>query len=385
MTIQNSFDSRLWETIGKSYEERNYTAAILESIQYLGDIVREKTGLATDGMSLVGEAFGGSKPKLRVNRLETETEKNIQGGIEHLIRGLYKTFRNPRSHEKHIDSQDDANTVALLVSYLLKVIGQAKSQFDRSSFIERVFDPEFVESRRYAELLASEVPAKNKLDILVDIYRKRDTGSIEKLRHIIKALWKILSEEAKSEFAAVVSVDLNTISRNELRGVIVLLDPEIWPFCTDAARIRTESILISSIKEGLYDRESGECAAGALGTWMRHLMRSALLLSDLQSAVALRLKNNDSRAADYIFEYVFSDLVDVVARPEYELVAALNQGLRRGDERFKDALEFITAHDFDPETLEDLDTLSYPEWHAALIAAFDGFGEPVDDADEIPF
>jgi uncharacterized protein (TIGR02391 family) len=385
MAIESSFDSRMWETVGKSYEERNYTAAILDSIQYLGDVVRDKTGLASDGMSLVGEAFGGSKPKLRVNRFETETDKNVQGGIEHLIRGLYKTFRNPRSHEKHIDSQEDANTVLLLVTYLLKVIGQAKSQFEKTSFLERVFDSEFVESDRYAELLAAEIPVKHQFDVLVDIYRKRDTGEAEKLRYIVKALWKIISEEAKSDFAAVVSIDLNTVARDSLQEIIELLDADIWSRCTDAARLRIESILIRSIKDGLYDEEKSECLSGALGTWATNIIHSAVLMSEFQTAVAERLDNADGRASDYIHRYILAPLLDAVSDPNYSLVGALVRGLGRGDQRLQDSLDFITWYEFDSEKDEFTEILSYPKWHSKLIDAYENFGELRPEPEDIPF
>jgi uncharacterized protein (TIGR02391 family) len=385
MAIESSFDSRMWENVSKSYEERNYTAAILDSIQYLGDVVRDKTGLASDGMSLVGEAFGGGKPKLRVNRFETETDKNVQGGIEHLIRGLYKTFRNPRSHEKHIDSQEDANTVLLLVTYLLKVIGQAKSQFEKTSFLERVFDPEFVESNRYAELLAAEIPVKHQFDVLVDIYRKRSTGDAEKLRYIVKALWAIISEEAKTDFAAVVSIDLNAITRDDLQEIIQLLDADVWSRCSDAARLRIESIFMRSIKEGLYDQEKKECLSGQLGTWATNIIHSALLMDDFQVAVAERLDSLDKRASDYIHRYILADLLDAVSDPNYRLVDSLVRGLGRGDQRFLDALEFITFFEFDSEKDDFSDAPSYPNWHKKLIDAYEHFGEPRSTPEDIPF
>lgn len=382
MSMQNSVDSGLWAVVSKPYEERDYTAVILDGIQYLGDVIREKTGLASDGMSLVGEAFGGSKPKLRVNRLETETDKNVQGGIEHLVRGLYKAFRNPRSHEKHVDSQDDANTVLLVVGYLLKVIGQSKSPFERVVFLQRVFDAEFVESARYAELLAAEIPAKHRFDMLIEIYRQRSAGKTEKLMYMLTALWKSVSDESRADFASAISNDLNTLERDELIPIIKLLPVDVWPACHEAARIRIETILLSSIKDGLYDKEKKKCLAGVLGTWSSRFFVHSLLRTEFQDVIADKLLSGDDRSIDYVFQYVFSSLARSIEKPDWWLQSALEKGLEQGDIRFRDALRFVN---YKCETSDDQETGEYrhPEWNKIFSRLLANFVSEIDD--EIPF
>jgi uncharacterized protein (TIGR02391 family) len=64
---------------------------------------------------LVGQAFGGKTPKLRVNKLQTESDQDIQKGTENLLLGLYQSIRNPRSHGKLTDTKEDADAIILFI------------------------------------------------------------------------------------------------------------------------------------------------------------------------------------------------------------------------------------------------------------------------------
>ena len=100
MKLESNLKKELWDTIKTNYENESYSNSILDSIYLLTETIRNKTGLEGDGASLVGEAFGGNKPKIKLNKLQTESEKNIQRGMQELLRGIYTTIRNPRSHDK---------------------------------------------------------------------------------------------------------------------------------------------------------------------------------------------------------------------------------------------------------------------------------------------
>jgi len=89
LNLEPRLDHRLWAVIATSYESGNYTGAILDSIHFLGELIREKTGLEGDGVSLVGQAFGGQNPKLKVTKLQTESDGNVQKGVEQFLRGIY--------------------------------------------------------------------------------------------------------------------------------------------------------------------------------------------------------------------------------------------------------------------------------------------------------
>ena len=63
------------------------------------------------------------------NKLQTETEKNIQKGVEFTLRGIYSAFRNPRSHTKHVDKEEDADAIIIFINHLLKLIDKSKGKF----------------------------------------------------------------------------------------------------------------------------------------------------------------------------------------------------------------------------------------------------------------
>ena len=118
-------------------------------------ILGGRSGLDSDGVALVGAAFGGSSPKLKVNRLQTESEQNVQRGVESLLRGIYQALRNPRSHGIVKDDERDAVAILIFVDYLLRVVDQSRSPFTIDAFVARVLDPDFVPKERYATLLVA--------------------------------------------------------------------------------------------------------------------------------------------------------------------------------------------------------------------------------------
>jgi hypothetical protein len=48
-------------------------------------------------------------------------------------------------------------------------------------------------------------------------------------------------------------------------------------------------------------------------------------------------------------------------------------------------LDFITWYEFDSEKDEFTEILSYPKWHSKLIDAYENFGEPRPEPEDIPF
>src|ERR1017187_9139148 len=111
MNLQTSISARLWAAVQTTYEAGNYTGAILDSIYFLSDLIRNKSGLDSDGNALVGAAFGGANPIIKVNPLQTDTDRDEQRGIEQLLRGVYTAIRNPRSHDKRSDSAEQADVI----------------------------------------------------------------------------------------------------------------------------------------------------------------------------------------------------------------------------------------------------------------------------------
>lgn len=90
---------------------KDYYEAVFEAIKGLGSRMRQMTGVDGDGYTLVEAAMAGSAPRLRLNALQTRTQRDEQLGVANLAKGLFSAFRNPAAHEPRIEwtlSEQDA-------------------------------------------------------------------------------------------------------------------------------------------------------------------------------------------------------------------------------------------------------------------------------------
>lgn len=379
LNLEPRLDQRLWAAIVSAYQSGNYTGAILDSIHFLGELIREKTGLEGDGVALVGQAFGGQNPKLKVTKLQTESDRNIQQGVEQILRGLYQGIRNPRSHQKYVDSVEDAEALILFTNYLVTVIDKAKGPFDKGAFLQQVFDPYFTEDGRYADLLIERIPRGKRWDVLVEVYRRKKDGKGQKLSYFFHALLRTLQEKEIDQFCEIVSQELETTTEDAvIRAVLQSLPSEHWSKYSELARIRTEGKLIDAVKDGRYDRPTGKCMSGGLGTWSIRVLPKFVLKEKLMAVLAGKLDSSDASEHDYVFECLLPTVADGCPNPSSALVSKLRKGLKAGDTRFRDALFFLTwSEPTDP-------------WVVALKADFDAFVEAQDfhqtvTDDDVPF
>ncbi|KOP79891.1 hypothetical protein AMS60_16210 [Bacillus sp. FJAT-21945] len=105
--------------------QNNYFHAVLEATKSIASMIRNKTGLQSDGAKLVDEAFGGIHPLLKINSFQTESEKSEQKGFVSITKGLFGTFRNPTAHAAKIEwnmSEEDAIDLFTLASFVLRRI-----------------------------------------------------------------------------------------------------------------------------------------------------------------------------------------------------------------------------------------------------------------------
>lgn len=378
MNIETSIDERLRSAIQSTYTDRNFTGAILDAIYCLSDLIREKTGLASDGVALVGQALGGKAPKIKVNKLETESERNVQAGLEQILRGLYQAVRNPRSHGKHVDKQEDADAIILFINYLIHIIDASKSPFTKSEFLKRVFDPHFVEKERYAELLASEVPPKYRLEVMLDVFRSRETGEGKKLTYFVSALLPKLTKEQKADLYSAMSQELQvTDSEAAIRTIIQIFPDDTLEHLEESARLRTENKLIQSIAEGAYNEALARCNAGALGTWANSCCDHFLLKEEILNAIAKKLSSTNPEEQAYVFRFFWDALVKLAKPPSKRLVFVIKTELKKGNKTLHDKL--VDEHMFGDA-----------EWADTFKAEMEAFKEqqPTPDLaadDDIPF
>ena len=310
MNLESLIREELWSSISKTYEAGNYSHAIVDAMHYLSDFLREKSGADGDGASLVGQAFGGQSPKLKVNKLQTETDRNVQKGLEQILRGLYLGIRNPRSHEQVDDKQEDADAIILFTNYLLSVLEESEEPFTITKFKSRVFDPDFVESDRYAQLLVEEIPENKRFDTLVEIYRDKTQGDGTKLKYIVDAILQRITYEQRNEFLVIISEDLKT-ERSSKAIIIALqiIDPTMWNQIEESSRIRTENMIIKSIQHGEMDHFSKTkvlSGKGVLGIWSKEFFPFFTLSKELKDVFINKLGSANQHERRYISNFYFS-------------------------------------------------------------------------------
>jgi uncharacterized protein (TIGR02391 family) len=157
INLKTKINNELWSVIKRNYESESYSEAILDAIYYLNNLIRNKTGLESDGTNLVGQAFGGEKPKIKVNDLQTESDWNVQKGLLLTMKGIMRAIRNPRSHDKYDDDIKDAEAIIVFIDYLCRIITESKTQFSKDEYLDRVLDENYFKNKRYSELLVEEI------------------------------------------------------------------------------------------------------------------------------------------------------------------------------------------------------------------------------------
>jgi uncharacterized protein (TIGR02391 family) len=343
MNLETEINQDLWLSIRRSYETRLWSNAILDAIHFLSDALRTKTGLQSDGAALVGQALGGKNPKLRLNRLQTDSEKDVQRGVEQLLRGIYSAFRNPRSHERPEDTEADADVIIVFINYLLRLIGHAGTDFSLETCVQHVLEENFVPTARYAKLLVSEIPSRHRLDVFLTVFQRKHTADGQKLRYFFDEVLSQLSADEQEEAFRAISDELReTNEESVIRAVLAALDPEYWPRLDEIARLRIEHRLIRSMEDGRYSTERKRCSGGGLATWAIAFFSKFTLKEDAHCALVGKLQSNSTEAQDYVFEYFIGSLEMLIEKPTWSLQYALIKGLKAGDSRFKEATDGLT-------------------------------------------
>jgi uncharacterized protein (TIGR02391 family) len=107
---------------------QDYYEAVFEAIKGLGSRMRQLTSIDADGYGLVEAAMSGSSPRLRINALQTRTQRDEQLGIANLAKGLFSAFRNPAAHEPRVEwklTEDDALDVLATLSMIHRRLDSA--------------------------------------------------------------------------------------------------------------------------------------------------------------------------------------------------------------------------------------------------------------------
>ena len=85
----------------KEWLQENYFHAILEITKSVAEVLRNKSGLKSDGAELIDACLGlgkDNKPMLAINTLSTPSELSEHKGFGHFCKGFFSMYRNPKAH-----------------------------------------------------------------------------------------------------------------------------------------------------------------------------------------------------------------------------------------------------------------------------------------------
>jgi len=259
--IEKLISKPVWDAIKDNYEKGSYTTAITNLLIYVQDVVREKSGLELDGTALMDKAFLGDKPVLQVNKLETKTEKDIQSGIGHILKGLCLAIRNPRSHERYNDDKRTANRIIYFIDYILSFFQNTRYGSLVEDWMDLLFDDEFIGDDEYLDELYNVLPKKNQLDLLINIFRQKEKVKSKNTVKFIKRIIEGLNNNERESLYDSISKELMTYkSSDNLRPFLFVFPPELWEKIEKLPRLHIEGKIKECFKYGMfdYDYDCGE-------------------------------------------------------------------------------------------------------------------------------
>lgn len=377
MDLSSSVDERLWLSVRAAYESGNYSGAVLEATYYLSDLIRNKSGLDTDGAQLINDTFAGASPIVRINSLHTQSDRDEQKGVHLLLLGFYTAIRNPRSHEKREDSAETADALICFVNYLAGLIDKARSPFDAEQIIGKVKDPLFGPSSRYADLIVAKIPKRKLQDIAIEVFRSRANVPEKNLTLFFESAIKTLSSEEQTTLWEVASEELESATEESEFISIIRIVKAHWGKITDLARLRTEHLLISSVREGLCASSgyNSKCVGGEFGTWASEISMQMILKNEYATAVINKILSSKQGARAYALQYHIDALRKVSPEPDIRVVKRLNELLAERDGAAFAALWFVGFVD----STDD-------KWVSALKDNYQGYVSSLEINDEdIPF
>lgn len=310
MELHKEISPELQTAIKVHYEAGLYSNAILDSMKVLTELIRTKSELDGDGATLVGQAFGGNAPPIKITPMKKISETDEQKGFEQLLRGLYVGIRNPRIHENYNDKKNECNAIILFINHLINTINSARSFFVLDDFKKRIFDPLFVEKDEYAELLVAEIPNDELVNVAVSILQERNQGDPKKLIYFFDAIFNKTDIEQQQLIMKVFSNELKTVQSNsEIIDLIRYISAPLWLMIDEDTKLRIENKIIASVKEGYLVDD--KCKKGALGTWGNSLGQHFKLKQDLAEAL-IELLTPNWYTQNYVGKFYLSYLASIV-------------------------------------------------------------------------
>lgn len=301
-SIETVISKPIWDAIKDNYEKGSYTTAISNLLIFIQDVVREKSGLELDGTNLIERAFFGDKPLLLVNKYETRTEKDIQYGIGNLLKGLCQAIRNPRAHERYNDDKMTADRIIYFVDYIFGFIQNTKYGSLVEDWLDLLFDRDFIGDTEYLDELYKQLPKKTQLDLLINIFRKKENVKSSNTVKFIKLIIEGLNEKEQESLFSSISRDLMALKNDlGLREFLYVFPPELWNKIEKLPRLQIEGKIKDCFRNATVEYEQN------YDEYYTNLNEAALVTINSLKHIKYFSENNKSEIIDIIINYLTTD------------------------------------------------------------------------------
>ena len=328
----------LKESIKTHYENKDYTEVVRDALLCLTSEIRKKSDLTdSDGVDLINKAFSEKQPLIKINKLETTTDKNKHRGIMDLSKGLIEYFRNPMSHSKQEYSKKVADAILVLLDEVIleEIIGSKSINSIEDWYLEITNDL-FPNTERYAKSLISAIPKNKYYELAVMLYKNRN--NITKLKDkIIDELVNNLSEEEFKDYCEVIENDLfGNITENDVISSLKFISTNIWNKLSDLAKSKVEDIAKEDISNLYLDFEyecgnyiPSEQKNGYILENSIHILENFSNLQDIIDVIVEKATvNSNEFLQDYLFEKYFFLIMSKSTKKHFDLIDMICDRLR---------------------------------------------------------
>lgn len=327
----------LKESIKTHYENEDYTEVVRDALLCLTSEIRKKSDLTdSDGVDLINKAFSEKQPLIKINKLETTTDKNKHRGIMDLSKGLIEYFRNPMSHSKQEYSKEVADAILVLLDeVILEEIVESKSINSIDDWYLEITNELFPNTERYAKNLVSTIPNKKYYELSVMLYKNRN--NIPRLKDkIIDELVNNLSPEEFKDYCHVIEKDLfGNAQINEIISSLKFLSTNIWKKLSNLTKTKIEDMALEDISKLYIDFEYDgvdyiptKQQNGYILENSKHILENFSNLQDIINILIEKLTiGTNEFLQDYLFDNYFLLIINNSSEVYYDLIDVIYDGL----------------------------------------------------------
>ena len=126
--LPSSTHQKIQAVAGPLYASGHYASAIFEAFKAVNNEVKLLSGLDKDGQQLMAAAFDENHSVLRLNALQSQSDRDEQAGFKFLYMGAILGIRNPKAHD-NVANPDEARTLEYLsfASLLMRRLDDANN------------------------------------------------------------------------------------------------------------------------------------------------------------------------------------------------------------------------------------------------------------------